>query len=205
MALVSVVLFASCNDRETYADQKKKETSAINSYIAENHVKVISEEEFASQGETTDTGKNEFVLLKASGVYMQIVRKGCGKPVKNGETTDVLCRFTETNLLTDSLLLSNDNLYFSSIPEKMNVTNNYGTFSGSFDTSSSLMYTAYASASVPSGWLLPLRYVNIGRPSEEDGDEIAKVRIIVPSAQGQKYASMNVYPCLYDITYQKGR
>lgn len=201
--LCGVLVFVSCNDYETYADQKKKEKSAINAFIADNNVKVISEETFAAQGYTTDTARNEFVLFDSNGIYLQIVRKGCGKPLANGENSDVLVRFDEYNLLGDSLQLSNNNLYFSSIVERMNVTNSSGTFSGSFDTSSSIMYSAYSSASVPSGWLYPLTYVNLGRP-EKDDDEIAKVRIIVPSAQGHSYASQNVYPCLYNLTYEKG-
>ncbi len=201
--VTALILLASCNDYETYADQKKKENSAINAYIAKNNLKVISEETFAAQNYTTDVSKNEFVLFESNGVYLQIIRQGCGDKLKDGETSDILCRFTEYNLLGDSVQLSNDILYYSSIPEKMSVSNNSGTFTGSFDTSRSLMYTAYTSASVPSGWLYPLTYVNIGRPVNKD-DEIAKVKVIVPSAQGHYYASMNVYPCLYTLTYQRG-
>ncbi len=195
------MLLASCNDYETYADQKKKENSAINAYIAKNNVNVISEETFAAQGYTTNVAKNEFVLFESNGIYLQIIRHGCGEKLKNGETSDILCRFTEYNLLADSVQLSNDILYYSSIPEKMTVVNNSGTFTGSFDTKRSLMYTAYTSASVPAGWLYPLTYVNVGFPINKD-DEIAEVKVIVPSAQGHYYASMNVYPCLYTLTYQ---
>ena len=203
IAICSVFVFASCHDYETYADQKKKENAAIKAYITSNNVKVISEDVFAAQGYTTDVSKNEFVLFESNGIYLQIVRKGCGKPLASGETSDILVRFDEYNLLGDSLQLSNNNLYFSSIVERMNVTNTTGTFSGSFDTSSSLMYSAYTSQSVPSGWLYPLTYVNLGRP-EKDDEEIAKVRVIVPSAQGQYSASQSVYPCLYNLTYERG-
>ena len=41
--------------------------------------------------------------------------------------------------------------------------------------------------------------------SESENDQIAKVRIIVPHTQGQQYAVQGVYPCLYDITYERGR
>ena len=34
MALLSLLVYASCSDSETYADQKKKERSAIAQYIA---------------------------------------------------------------------------------------------------------------------------------------------------------------------------
>lgn len=198
------VMFVSCNDYETYAEQRDRENSAISRFIRDSSITVINESQFAEQGYTTDLDKNEFVLMKSSGVYMQIVRDGCGEKIKNGETTTVLCRFTERNLLTDSIQLTNDILAFASIPEKMSVTNTNGTFSASFDTSSSLMYTFYSSASVPSGWLIPLNYIKVGRQVSSD-DEIAKVNLIVPSTQGHQYASSSVYPCYYTITYEKGR
>ena len=193
------VMLVSCNDYETYAEQRDRENSAISRFIRDSSITVINESQFAEQGYTTDLDKNEFVLMKSSGVYMQIVRDGCGEKIKNGETTTVLCRFTERNLLTDSIQLTNDILAFASIPEKMSVTNTNGTFSASFDTSSSLMYTFYSSASVPSGWLIPLNYIKVGRQVSPD-DEIAKVNLIVPSTQGHQYASSGVYPCYYTIT-----
>lgn len=204
IALFAGILLGACNKQESYADKKKKENAAINAYIAKNKVRVISEETFAANGNVTDVSKNEFVLFRSNGIYLQIVRKGCGKQLKNGESADVLCRFTERNLLTDSLQLSNEVLYYSSVPEKFSVVNNYGTFNGSFDPASSLMYKAYSKASVPSGWLFPLTYINLGRPVK-DTDEVAKINVIVPSAQGQYYATMNTYPCLYTITYQRGK
>lgn len=203
LALVGAVVFTSCSDSETYADQKKKERSAINSYIAKNGIKVISEDEFFKDS-LTDTTKNEFVLFESSGVYMQIIRKGCGEKIKDGENATVLCRFTERNLMTDSLQLSNDIISYASLVDKMNVKRNSGTFTASFDASSSVMYSVYGSTSVPSGWLVPLAYIKLGRPASEN-DQIAKVRIIVPHTQGQQYAVHGVYPCLYDITYERGR
>ena len=210
IALVGVVVVASCDDTETYAEQRDRENAAIRRFINENGIDVITEAEFKAQDSTTNVGgedkskDNEFVLMKTSGVYMQIVREGCGEKIQNGETTDVLCRFTERNMLTDSIQLTNDILAFASIPEKMNVTNTNGTFTASFDQNSSLMYTFYRSASVPSGWLIPLNYIKVGRQSSYDG-EIAKVNLIVPSTQGHQSASSNVYPCYYTITYEKGR
>lgn len=204
LALVGIMLFTACSNNETYADQKKKERSAINSYIANQKIKVITEDEFFAQDSTTDVSKNEFVLFESSGVYMQIVRKGCGEVIKDKENVSVLCRFTERNLLTDSIQLSNDVLAYSSLVDKMNVKRSLGTFTASFVTSSSVMYSVYSSASVPSGWLVPLAYIKLGRPATAD-EKIAKVRIIVPHSQGQQYAMQSVYPCLYDITYERGR
>lgn len=206
LAAISVaVSFSSCSDSETYADQKKRERSAINRYIAENNINVLSEAEFNSQNQTTDTAKHEFVYLNNSGCYLQIIRKGCGEKLKDGETATVLCRYQEYNLLTDSLQSSNMIGYYISVVDKMNVTNTSGTFTGTFKAGESLMYTLYGSGStsVPSGWLVPLSYINIGRQDSEE-NEIARVRIIVPHTQGHAYATSGVYPCLYDITYQKG-
>lgn len=204
MAFAALLAAASCDNTETYADQKNKERTAINKFINDKKINVISEETFLDNGNKTDTAKNEFVLLNNSGVYMQIVRQGCGEKLKNGETATVLCRFSETNLLTDSLQLTNDILSFSSIVDKMTVTMSGGTYTGSFISGESVMATFYGSTSVPSGWLVPLKYVDLGRP-EKAGDEIAKVNLIVPHTQGQQYASSGVYPCYYTLTYERGR
>ena len=203
LLLMAMVFLASCSHYETYAEQKEKETKAIRQYIIDHDINVISEATFNEQSHTTDVSKNEYVLLAQSGVYLQIVRKGCGEPIKNGETCTVLCRFTERNILTDSLLLSNDLLYYSTVVDKMSVRRSSDTFTASFIAGESLMYTQYSNASVPAGWLAPLLYINVGRP-EKEGDEIAKVNIIVPSSQGTQAASSSVYPCFYTITYQKG-
>ena len=58
--------------------------------------------------------------------------------------------------------------------------------------------------SVPSGWILPLQFIKLGRQSDPNA-EVAKVRLIVPSTEGQKDAMNGVYPCFYEITYTKGR
>lgn len=198
--------FVSCDDDETYADQKDRERSAIYAYIEKEGINVISEAQFAAQGNKTDLEKNEFVLFDNTGVYMQIIREGCGEKLKNGENATVLCRFDEYNLLTDTLQLSNNNLYWQAIPEKMTVNNTSGTFTAWFDATSSLMYRYYGggSTAVPNGWLVPLTYIKLGRDYDVNS-EIAKVKLIVPHTQGQYYASVNVYPCLYTITYRRGR
>lgn len=202
-AFAAIFTLMSCDDTESYADQKKKERAAINSYITNNKIKVISENEFFAQDTTTDVSKNEYVLFDNTGVYMQIIREGCGEKLKDGETATVLCRFSEWNLLTDSLQLTNDILGLAAQVDKMSVKNTSGTFKASFIKGSSVMYSVYGTASVPSGWLVPLTYIKLGRPSNPD-EEIAKVKLIVPHTQGQQYATSGVYPCLYEITYQRG-
>jgi len=204
LLLLSATVFTACSDDETYADQVKRERSAISAYLADSSVNVISEETFRNQNYTTDVSKNQFVLFESSGLYMQIVRKGTGKPIASGESARILCRYTERNLLTDSVQASNViSPYYYRYVEVMNVSNNSGTFSGSFEQATSLMYLFYGSTAIPSGWLAALPYLNFDRYVNANS-EIAKVRLIVPHDIGQSYASSGVYPCLYDITLERG-
>ena len=207
MLVIGVVTIISCNYDETYAEQKERERNAIAKFVSDSAIHVISEEEFANKGYTTDVSKNEFVLFESKGVYMQIVRNGCGEKIKDGETATVLCRFTEKNILTDSIQLSNDILQYNSIVDKMTVTNTSGTFTASFIYGESVMNWVYGSSSnttVPTGWLVPLPYIKVGRPVAIT-DEIAKVKLIVPHDMGQSYATSSVYPCYYIVTYERGR
>lgn len=208
--LCGILFLTSCNNGETYSDLKDAERDAINKYISSNNIKVIDESKFASQGETTSLDNNEFVYLSKSGVYMQIVRKGCGEKVKDDESLEILCRFSEYNIKKNTLLVRNDVPYYlvssntaydySSFPDKMMVERTGSSFSGSFVSGAMSLY--HASTAVPAGWLVPLLYVNVGRP-QNDGDEVAKVRLIVPHSQGTVDASSSVYPCYYEITYER--
>ena len=86
--LAAITVLASCNDYETYGDMKEKERNAINKFIADSSITVISEDVFVQKGYKTDLTRNEFVKLDKSGVYMQIVRYGCGTKIQNGETAN---------------------------------------------------------------------------------------------------------------------
>ncbi len=203
-ALVAFAALSSCDDTATYAEQKKTERNAISAYVRSNGINTITVAEFLANDTTTDVSKNEYVLFPNSGVYMQIVRKGCGQKIQDGETVDVLCRFTERNILTDSITLTNNILYYSSIVDKMQVANTSGTFTGSFVSGQSVMYSVYGSLSVPEGWLVPFSYINVGR-LVNDGDETAKVKLIVPSDYGTTTAAASVIPYMYEITFERGR
>ena len=216
LAVVGLTVY-SCDDYETYAEQRDYERSRISSFVDNpsmgeikgKKINVISEDEFLANDTTTDVSKNEFVLF-GNGVYMQIVRRGCGSVLKDGETTSVLCRFKEYNINGDSLFNRNDNpLYQQVLYDKFDVRNVSGTFEASFSKTEdnvgyqSQMYKVYNSASVPAGWLVPLTYIKLGRPTKE-GEEIAKVRLIVPHDQGQVMASQQVCAFYYEITYERG-
>ena len=56
---------------------------------------------------------------------------------------------------------------------------------------------------VPAGWLVPFTYINLGRLDSPTAT-LAHVRLIVPASQGQASAAANVYPCFYEIKYQRG-
>ena len=215
LLVVFAMCYTSCDNYETYGDKKDKERAAINRFISQENIKVIDENQFETAGFVTDTADNEFVRLTRTGVYMQIVRQSCGEKLEENRRVNILCRFMEKNLLTDSILVRNDmkgSYYVSSLGttidpsqyvDKMSVIRNGTTITASFTSSESLggmMQMAHGSSSVPAGWLVPLNYVNIGRPIKED-DQIVKVRLIVPHSQGTADATSTVYPCYYEITY----
>ncbi|MBQ2553608.1 MAG: DUF4827 domain-containing protein [Prevotella sp.] len=199
-AVVAVCSLVACSSGETYAEKLEKERAAIKQFIIDKDIKVIDESDFKAAGNTTDVSKNEYVLFSSTGVYMQIVREGCGEKLKNGETASVLCRYSERNLLADTLISSNNDVFFASMPDKISISNSNGTFTASFI--SGLMYNIYG-GSVPSGWLAPFTYVKLGRPVKED-EQTAKVKLIVPAEQGQRYAAQYTYPCHYEITFERG-
>ena len=210
--LTAVVVMAGCENYETYSDMKKKEQDAIESFIAEQGIQVIDQTTFEAQGNKTDLASNQFVKFTRNGVYMQIVREGCGSVLEEDKTVNILCRFVETNIQTGSVVVRNDvhaslstlgtGIDVSQYLDKMSVVRTGTTITASFI--SGLMYTYHGSASVPGGWLVPLNYVKIGRP-ENDGEETSKVRLIVPHSQGTADASSNVTPYYYEITYQRER
>lgn len=196
MSLLCLASIVACNDYETYGEKKDKERKAIKQYIADSGIVVITEAQFHENGDVTDVSKNEYVYLNNSGVYMQIIHKGCGKPLQDGENTDIIVRFLEVNLL-DTTALYNDSYPYN--PDFMNVRRSGSTYSAVF--TEGMMYNAY-STSVPNGWLAAFPYLNMGRPRTAD-DHIAKVRLIVPHSQGHITASNYVYPYFYELTLQR--
>lgn len=216
-------MLASCNKDETYADQKDKERKAVGAFTKRSPqlltgrggdtllysakpMKIISQQQFEAQDSMTNAEENEYVLFENSGVYMQIVRKGEGQKLHHGESGVLACRYWEYDILGDSLLSTNLNSTFSVAPEYINVSNNSGTFTASFNTTiypgGGAMYRLYKKLEVLEGWTVPLTYI---RPGRQDEKGIAKVRLIVPHSQGTKTAKQNVSPMCYEITYQRLR
>ena len=208
---MAVVVLAGCEKYETYSDMKKKEQEAIEAFISQEGIQVIDQTTFEAQGNKTDLASNQFVKFTRNGVYMQIIREGCGTVLEENKTVNVLCRFMEKNIKTGDVVVRNDvhatlssmgSIDVSQILDKMSVMRTGTTITASYI--SGMMYRYHGSASVPGGWLVPLNYVKIGRP-ENDGEETAKVRLIVPHSQGTADASSSVTPYYYEITYQRER
>ena len=96
---VLLMSFASCNKSETYAEKKARESEQIQNFISERNIKVIKLDEFLrdtitdNPEEGPDKTLNEYVLFPENGVYMQIVRRGEGTALEDGETRLLNVRF----------------------------------------------------------------------------------------------------------------
>ena len=206
----AIATFCSCDDGETYADQKNKEKKAIKKFIEDNDfvgkINVISEKEFYANDSTTDTAKNEFVLFNDDGIYMQIVAKGKGRSMiemaKDEKDSTVskliLCRFLEYDI--EAADTTYTNYYTPSIVDKMQCTYTHKSRSYTASFTEGYMQSGYGDE-VPKGWLKPLDYLKLSK----NLDGIAKVRLIVPHSSGTLNASGYVLPFYYEISYQLGK
>ena len=194
--------FQSCNYSKTYAEMKEDEREAIQRFIELNDIKVIDEDQFAEQDSTTNVADNEYVLFAESGVYMQVVERGNGDLLEEGRH-EILVRYLEKRIVeegtADTLSLNTiSNLYPH--PDEFILTKEKNSLSASFSNGGA-MYSTHSSAYVPSGWLLPLNYLKVGR--EISGR--SKIKLILPHSEGTATASSQVFPCYYEITYQLSR
>ena len=180
--LMAVILMAGCEKYETYSDMKKKEQDAIERFIEEQGIEVIDQTTFEAQGNTTILAKNQFVRFTRNGVYMQIIREGCGDKLEENKAVNILCRFMEQNIQTGDIVVRNDvhaslsslgtGIDVSQYLDKMSTKRVGTTITASFI--SGMMYRYHGSASVPGGWLVPLNYVKIGRPENPDEETAMK-------------------------------
>ncbi|WP_321333468.1 DUF4827 domain-containing protein [uncultured Bacteroides sp.] len=182
IALLSVgALFQACDNTKTYADMLADEKDAINAFIKDNNIKVISQAEF-EKDTVTDLATNEYVGF-SNGVYMQIVDRGEGDTVKSRDV--ILVRFMEYDILQkDTTSVSNYDT--DGWVDAFNYTASGTTVSGQFTEGN--MLSAYG-GNVPAGWLIPLKYIR----------DRAHVKLIVPSKMGHTVASQYTYPYFYDI------
>ena len=157
------LVFQSCNNGKTYAEMKEEEREAIKRFIEREDINVISFEQFQEQDSTTNVDENQFVLFSETGVYMQIVAEGNGERLKDGRY-EILVRYVEEQITSDGIdSLSWNTDYGNSqmvYPDAMMLTKSGKSFSATF--TSGIMYTVWGTPYVPSGWLIPFKYIKVG-------------------------------------------
>ena len=194
--------FQSCNNGKTYAEMKEDEREAIRRFIELNEIKVINEDQFEEQDSMTNVAANEYVLFEETGVYMQVIERGKGELLEDGRH-EILVRYVEEQIVEDGTA---DTLSLNTIanmypyPDEFILTKEDNYMSASFSVNGA-MYETHSSTYVPSGWLLPLNYLKVGREISSR----SKVKLILPHSQGTATASGQVFPCYYEITYQLSR
>ena len=124
---------------------------------------------------------------------MQIIRRGEGHQISDGETWYMNARYVERYLGTGDTLTMN---MYEQEPDVFYVKRTGGTYSASFK--SGIMQRAYG-YSVPNSWIMTMPYI---KPVLYNGNS-AKVRIIAPHNQGTQNAASSVYPTFYEITITK--
>jgi len=108
--MVLSIIFYACDDTKTYAEMMEDEDNAIEEFIRDSSITVISQSQFYANDSTTDVSKNEYVQL-ASGVYMQIVKKGStnlADTIRPNE--EVLVRFSEYSLFDKQITVSKNTI-----------------------------------------------------------------------------------------------
>ena len=191
---VLATLLVACDDAVTYSEMKEKERDAVNKFVKNNGIKVISYADFIANDTVTDVASNEFV--EVDDVYMQILNNpkdaSDARKILPGDTRNMLVRYHEFNIMEGDTISSNN---FMPDADEMRVTNTDGSYSATF--TSGAMASIYGNA-VPTGWLTPLNYLYFTRKT----DNLAEVILIVPHSKGTVTASNQVYPCLYRISFQ---
>lgn len=195
-------LFQACDNSKTYAEMLEDEKNAVEKFISDNGINVISLEDFERNDTVTDLSRNEYVFFPSDGIYMQIVERGDkdanDENMYKFENNNEICtRYAETNIATGELAAFNipmddymdaSQLYANPAVFRYVKTETYAA--GTFIQMDYVWATYYQSTVVPQGWLLALPYVR----------DNAHVRLIIPSKMGHQSAQQYVTPYFYDIT-----
>lgn len=194
-------LFQACDNSKTYAEMLEDEKNAVNQFISDSAIHVISLDEFEIDTVTAVKGVNgatydEYVAF-SNGIYMQIVNRGV-KDEKTFANGDEICtRYLEKDIMTRELTCFNvfldeyaDATQLYTNPAVFRYVND-GTYSayGIFTQMDYYWASYYQTTAVPSGWLLALPYLW----------NKAHVRLIIPSKMGHSNSQQYVTPFYYDI------
>lgn len=215
-------LFQACDNSKTYAEMLEDEKNAVEKFIRDSAIQVISVEEFERNDTVTNLDRNEYVFFSSDGVYMQIVDRG-HEDIDTDETSEdnrteaekneaakfvdgnVICtRYLELDMFTREIAAFNvpleeymdgSTIYGDPLVFRYVKKETYsaGTFLYPLDYAWNALYQTTA---VPQGWLLSLPYLR----------DNAHVRLIVPSKMGHQTSQRDVTPYYYDITeFRKAR
>lgn len=206
-------LFQACDNSKTYAEMLEDEKNAVERFIKDSAIHVISVAEFERNDTVTKAKANgdaydEFVFFSSEGIYMQIINRGdydaSDKNAYKFEDRDVICtKYKEINVDTRELASFNipteeymDAGQLYAYPAVFVYVKKETYSAGTFIEMDYVWGQYYASTVVPQGWLLSLPYLR----------DNAHVRLIIPSKMGHNSAQQYVTPYFYDITeFRKAR
>ena len=195
-------IFQACDDSKTYAEMLEDEKNAVNKFIKDKRIQIISQDEFEKNDTVTDLIRNEYVAL-SDGVYMQIVDRGSAENKTDtfANNNEICVRYIEEDIMTRDTTCFNvfreewgdaNQLYTNPAVFRYVAEGSY--VYGTFIQMDYYWASYYQSTAVPAGWLLALPFVR----------NYAHVRLIVPSKVGHSSAQQYVNPYYYDIwTFSK--
>lgn len=219
-------LFQACDNSKTYAEMLEDEKNAVEKFIRDSAIQVISVEEFERNDTVTKAKANgdaydEYVFFPSDGVYMQIIDRG-HEDIDTDETSEdnrteaekneaakfvdgnVICtRYLEIDMFTREIMAFNVPLEeymnagdFYSIPLVFRYVKKETYSAGTFIDMDYAWASLNQTTAVPQGWLLSLPYLR----------DNAHVRLIVPSKMGHQTSQRDVTPFYYDIKeFRKAR
>ena len=195
-------IFQACDDSKTYAEMLEDEKNAVNKFIKDKRIQIISQDEFEKNDTVTDLIRNEYVAL-SDGVYMQIVDRGSAENKTDtfANNNEICVRYIEEDIMTRDTTCFN--VFLEEWGDANQLYTNPAVFRyvaegsyvyGTFIQMDYYWASYYLSTAVPAGWLLALPFVR----------NYAHVRLIVPSKVGHSSAQQYVNPYYYDIwTFSK--
>ena len=94
-------IFQACDDSKTYAEMLEDEKNAVNKFIKDKRIQIISQDEFEKNDTVTNLERNEYVAL-SDGVYMQIVDRGSAENKTDtfANNNEICVRYIEEDIMT---------------------------------------------------------------------------------------------------------
>ena len=179
-------IFQACDDSKTYAEMLEDEKNAVNKFIKDKGIRIISQDEFEKNDTVTNLDRNEYVAL-SDGVYMQIVDRGSAENKTDtfANNNEICVRYIEEDIMTRDTTCYN--VFLEEWGDANQLYTNPAVFRyvaegsyvyGTFIQMDYYWASYYQSTAVPAGWLLALPFVR----------NYAHVRLIVPSKVGHSSA-----------------